>query len=132
MGDCKEKGYGSHNKRKMMFVLHTSKTHWKDVKPQVTKITATPCPELCNNSYKKPKLSYSCPFQLLADYMAVRRKPKTPEEQFFIFRDRTTVKPIHMRTILRQALAKCGLDPNLYGYHSTRLGRALDLLTKCT
>ena len=29
------------NKNKLMFVLHTSKTHWTDVKPQVIKISST-------------------------------------------------------------------------------------------
>ena len=28
------------NKDKMMFILHTSKTHWKDAKPQIIKITS--------------------------------------------------------------------------------------------
>ena len=29
------------NKRKIMFVLHTSKTHWKNMKPQMIKITSS-------------------------------------------------------------------------------------------
>ena len=118
------------NKKKMMFVLHTSKTHWKDVKPQVVKISSG-APLLTPKMKPKTKTANDfCAFLLLQSYMRIRRKIRNKDKQFFVFRDRSPVKPDHMRKILWNALAECGLDPMLYGCHSTRAGRAMDLLQK--
>ena len=51
-----------------MFVLHTSKTHWKDAKPQIIKIS-----ELDDSQGDKVKTDSAihnvCPFKLLKQYM---------------------------------------------------------------
>ena len=78
------------NKNKMMFILRTLKTHWKNVKPQTVKICST------------KKYSYRfCPYQIIRDYMEVRKSFVSKDEPFFIFRDRSPVKPNNMRSVLK-------------------------------
>ena len=117
------------NKNKMLFVLCTSKTHWTDSKPQIVKIqserlkTATKLQKHEVNS----KFKY-CPFELLRKYLKYRRKYTSKKEPFFVFSSRDPVKPYNMRTTLRTILAMCRLDANMYGTHSFRIGRSVDLL----
>ena len=59
--------------------------------------------------------------------MRTRGNYKTDEEQFFIFSDRSPVKPHHLRTVLRTVLDRLGLDSKLYDVHSLRSGRTCDL-----
>ena len=121
----------SDNKNKMMFVLRTSKTHWKDVKLQVVTISSTAVPH--HMPPAKPvcrlvdQITLTCPFLLLEQYLMVRRRRKQPDEQFFVFRDRSLVKPSHMRLVLKNVLTAIGLNPSNYGCHSYRIGRAIDL-----
>ena len=116
------------NKEKLMFILRTSKTHWKDEKPQIISISAEKV--MGDNTIRFSHKPQHCPFQLLRDYVHVRRTRKQPMEQFFIFKNRALVKPEHMHDILRKALNLAGLDLQLYGCHSTHVGRALDLFHK--
>ena len=124
------------NKEKLMFILHTSKTHGLDSKPQIVKISSSK--SLLELENKKGKNSTSvlqlnsdnqfCPFSLLRQYVALRRSRRCTSEQFFIFRDRTPVTPNHVRPVLKQTLKQLGLNNKLYGFHSLRGGRATDLL----
>ena len=50
------------NKRKILFILRTSKTHWMDVKPQQIRISST-----FRNQHLAPQRN--CPFQILRDYL---------------------------------------------------------------
>ena len=114
-----------------MFILHTSKTHWKDVKPQIVKI----------NSLGKVKQSYIkqneakykdssiCPFTILQNYLQVRKKRNDDTEQFFVFSDRTPVEPNHMRAVLKAAVKLIGLNSDLYSVSGFRSGRASDLVS---
>ena len=52
------------NKKKMLFILRTSKTHWKDVKPQLVKISTT-CHKTCDQSLGQKKKQLPCPYELL-------------------------------------------------------------------
>ena len=79
------------NKKKLMFILHSSKTHTPGVKPQIIKITSSQNIKQ-NNTY--------CPFKLLQDYIQIRKKYKTANEQFFVFRDRSPLKVFHLRIVL--------------------------------
>ena len=120
------------NKDKVMFILYTSKTHWKDVEPQVVTISSidiTGTDSRLNNYVISKKRKNKCPFQLLRDYIKVRRTIRQPDEQLFIFHDRSPVTPTHMRDILKQALSLNGLEPENYGCHSYRIGCAVDLHT---
>ena len=113
------------NKKKMMLVLRTSKTHGKNTRPQKIKISS------CDKIGRSPKRTDSftfCPFKLLLDYATIRGGYVLESEQFFIFRDCTAVKVEHFRRFLRSLLHQLGFDSTLYGTHSLRAGRSIDLL----
>ena len=114
------------NKSKIMFVLHTSKTHWSDMKPQIIKISAS------DDDKDEIQLGniMMCPFSLLTEYMQLRSKRASDEEQFFVFKDRTPVTAYNFRSILRKTLTILGLDSSLYGTQSIRSGRSVDLLAQ--
>ena len=69
-----------------------------------------------------------CPFQLVREYLIARGNFDGDEEQFFIFKDKSLVKPSHARSILKTILINLGLDANLYGMHSLKIGRSTDLI----
>ena len=48
-------------------------------------------------------------------------------ENFFVFADRTSVKPNNARKILKNLINDLGLDGNNYLFHGLRGGRAVDL-----
>ena len=89
------------NKKSLMFILHSSKTHTPGQKPQIIKISAqTTKHRIPNSSLKysgadQKEQNKICPFQLLQNYLKVRKNRKTTNEPFFIFRDRSPVQPFH-------------------------------------
>ena len=106
------------NKRKLLFILRTSKTHWTDTGPQHVRISSTHRHESSNN----------CPYKILNDYVAVRPKNCLhPAEPFFIFTDHTPVTPNHLRKTLKLMLGLVGVNKDLYDTHSYRIGRCMDL-----
>ena len=111
------------NKQKIMFVLHTSKTHWKDTFPQTVKLSS------CVKKGTINKIMYEdiCPYIFLRQYLEMRGTYCSNDKPFFIFRDRTPVTPVHMRTTLRSILKKAGFDAKLYSVHGFRAGRSTDL-----
>ena len=109
------------NKDKMLFVLFSSKTHSYGQKPQKIKISA-------NDNYKIS--SFFCPFRSSREYLALRGNYKENDDPFFIFRDQQPVKPSHVRAVLKTLLESVNLNPSLYGHHSFRIGRSVDLVTK--
>ena len=109
------------NKDKILIVLYSSKTHGKESRPQKVKISALPT----NNSTATNK--YFCPFKVITKYMKCRGSYFVEDEQFFIFADRSPVKPQHIRKTLRELLNKLGLNSTLYDVHSLRIGRTCDL-----
>ena len=48
-------------------------------------------------------------------------------EPFFVFRDKSPVKPQQFRDLLRSLLESISLDSSLYDVHSFRGGRTVDL-----
>ena len=71
------------NKQKLLFILHTSKTHWKDTKPQLIKISKYKRQSLLvggNKALKSP-----CPYKLLRNYLQFRGPSCSQQEKFFIF-----------------------------------------------
>ena len=109
------------NKKKILFILRSSKTHSKDEFPQMVKIAATPKSNCLNNEE-------TCPFMIIGDFLARRGTARNSHEQFFTFSDRSPVKPEHMHKMLCKLLIKTGYDPNSYSTHSMRIGRSCDLL----
>ena len=106
------------NKRKMLFLLTSSKTHRPGDPPQMVKITGI----------KKGKEVGACPFILLKEFIEHRPIRNDDMELFFIFRDGSPVKPDHFRSVLKLCLHKCGFNPNLYQVHSMSAGCAGNLL----
>ena len=111
------------NKRKILLVLHTSKTHTRGMKSQKIKIEANIDEK--SGSYKKRNF---CPFDLARTYLSLRGGYDDETEQFFIFRDGSPVKAEKARAVLKQTLENLGLDSTLYGFHSLRIGRTTDLI----
>ena len=107
----------------MLFVLHTSKTHGKDSKPQLIKIKSTALSKI------KPTkvMALPCPFSLLGEYLSYRGSYKSDKEPFFVFLDKRPVCPTHFRSVLKQCLKMSGFDERNYNTHSLRLGRSCDL-----
>ena len=106
------------NKQKLLFILQSSKTHNKGSKPQKIKISS---------SSQAKTVNTHCPFELIRKFIKVRCKQVDSVEQFFIFRDRSDVKPNHFRCVLRSILKRIGLNPSLYGSHGFPAGRSKDL-----
>ena len=113
------------NKKKLLFILRSSKTHNKGNKPQEIKISATPIDE--NISHAKSK-ALLCPFTLIPEYLDVRPRKRSNKEQFFVFQDRSPVKPHHFRSMLKKAIKAAGLNQHNFGSHSFRSGHSHDLL----
>ena len=107
------------NKDKMMIILHSSKTHGKESRPQKIKIEAT----IPGNQMNM----FFCPFKLMRSYLNARGDYKTVNDACFIFRDGTPIKPTHLRKMLRKVLKQLNLKPELYNFHSFRAGRATEM-----
>ena len=114
------------NKNKLMFILRSSKTHGQDAKPQIIKISSRDF-DSKSKLQKSTELYQSCPYEILRNYLKVRKSFIFPWEPFFVFKDCSLVQPYHVRKILKKTLLIAGFDPKLYSFHSLRGGRALDL-----
>ena len=105
------------NKDKILLVLYSSKTHGKESHLQKIKIS---------------KITHDtgmyCPFRLLSTFSKLRRQDATEEEQFFVFRDGSPVKPHHLRTVMTDAIQALGLNHNCYTFHSLCIGMASRLI----
>ena len=101
-----------------MVVLYTSKTRGMESRPQRIRISAV-------QTVKDQKLF--CPFKTVIKFMNTRGNYHLSKEPFFVFTDRSPVKPYHFRQMLRQLLDRLGLESNLYDVHSFRIGRTCDL-----
>ena len=75
------------NKNKLMFILHSSKTHNKGDKPQIIKITSQVVKNITVMAANKNnwKHNYWCPFKALKDYLTIRSTYSDANEQFFSF-----------------------------------------------
>ena len=109
------------NKRKLKFVLHTSKTHTRSDPPQIIIISH-------QETQASTKHNQTNPCKIIGEYLDIRRGFRTKDEQFFVFSDRTPVTPAHVRSVLRTILREIGLNGSFYNCHSFRGGRASDLL----
>ena len=115
------------NKKKILFVLRSSKTHGQHDHPQLIKITTT------DKKYANKKEQFTgifnyCPYDLLNQYIAIRPKFTSKRDPFFVFSDNTPVRPEHMRTNLKFLLRRNGFNQHFYNRHSLRAGRSVDLM----
>ena len=105
------------NKDKMLFILYTSKTHGLESRPQKIKISAQ----------EQRKQRFFCPFKMSREYLALRGNYQHERDPFYIFKDQSPVKPTHVRKILKTMLIALNLQPEMYGTHSCRAGRAVEM-----
>ena len=113
------------NKKKLLFILHTSKTHNKANKPQSVKIVSNKLTKTVSLTQVNQEF---CPYTLLHNYLNCRQNLKDSEEQFFVFSDHSAVLPRHMRSTLKRMLSIAGFNSAAYECHGLCVGRALDLL----
>ena len=109
------------NKPKMLFVLYTSKTHDIGSRPQHIRISAN------TDQFSKAN-RFFCPFKLSRQYLNLRGYYVSNMDPFFIFRDNKPVKLAHIRKVLKNSLHHLNLNPDLYNCHSSRIGRATDMI----
>ena len=113
------------NKNKILVVLYTSKTHGLESPPHKIKISAGS--SFRENQHREEMKKFFCPFTVLRQFARVRGPYEEEDEPFFIFKDKSAVKPSHIRTILRSSLKQLGLDSKLYNTQSLKAGRTVDL-----
>ena len=73
-------------------------------------------------------VAFFCPFKIIRNYIKERGGYNSRDENFFVLRDKSIVKPIHPNRILKLCLNRINIDPSLYLVHSLRAGRACDML----
>ena len=117
------------NKKKMLFTLHSSKTHGKGNLPQSVKITSTSTLPKHKVKKEKPSSKAHCPYHLLKMFGKLRGPYwKKQCEPFFVFADRSPVQPHHARNCLKTVLKKAGYDETQFSFHSFRIGCSNTLL----
>ena len=117
------------NKRKMKFILRSSKTHGRYNCPQLVKISSQDKSDKQGQNSRRKYISLPCPYQLLRDYAAARGPMANPKnDPFFVFAGGIPVKPAQMRGCLKLMIKKAGYDKKLFSVHSFRMGRSEDLL----
>ena len=116
------------NKKKLLFVLHTSTTHTKGMKPQLIKITSEKLTKQLDIQSNYERRMRYCPFEMVKNYIKVCKSQKFHDEQFFVFSDRTPVTDRHLHIVLHQAIKLIRLNPTLYSGHGLCAGRASELL----
>ena len=119
---CAKNIHLARNKNKMMIMLYHSKTHGKANKPQEIKV------EAMNQNQNFFKHRFFCPFKLMGDFLALRGGFVAGFKPLFIYTDRTVVTQPKIRLVLKSLLSKLDLNPDYYGFHSFRAGRASDML----
>ena len=118
---------------RLLIVLYTSKTHGLDKPPQKIKIFGNKRIEIVDSdinskySLKKSDLGKFCPVEWTRRYIQLRGPIKQQNENLFVFRDKSSIKPDIVRKLLRDILEDFDLDSTLYDTHSFRIGRATDL-----
>ena len=121
------------NKKKILFMLRSSKTLNKGSKPQTVKINSQ------KQSSKRTKKGIAgepeederqfCPYELLRKYSKLRGPcNKNSKGQFFVFSDGSAVKASNMRACFKKILKRAKFDSSKYSFHCLRSGRTHDLL----
>ena len=110
------------NKDKILLMLYTSKTHSVGNRPQKIRITSNQTERSGNYLHRN-----FCPVKAIQDYLEARGEFVSAAEPLFLFRDGSPVTPVHARSTLKWAINEVGLNTDLYGIHSLRIGRTSDL-----
>ena len=111
------------NKDKILIVLYSSKTHDESNRPQKIKIESNRNERSGNYIHRN-----FCPFELIGEYIKIRRPYKTRNDPLFVFNDGSPVTATHARKMLKDCLKSLNLNNDLYDIHSLRIGRTSDLI----
>ena len=110
------------NKKKILFILYSSKTHGKNKKPQKIKIAASQDAHMGHQ-----RKQFFCPFLEPREYLAIRGNFKTDQDPFFVQSDHSPVLPHQVRAVLRKLLSSINLNAQAYNLHSFCVGRMTDM-----
>ena len=112
------------NKKKLLLILHSSKTHSKANQPQLVKISS----KTLHRGRTVTKNDCPYPYQLLRLYAHSHGPYHRDDNKFFVFSDGAAVHAKAIRNCFKQILKEAGYNPKLYGTHSLRAGHTCDLL----
>ena len=110
-------------RRRIFFVLWSSKTHGKHMDPQLIKISSV----RNKNKNKTQQIEMPCPYDLIHHYAKMWGGYKKDNEPFFRLSDGTAIKPAQFNLNLRMFIKFAGFNEKLYSSHSLRTGRSCDL-----
>ena len=113
------------NKKKLLLVLRSSKTHGKHMDPQVIKISSTKKKQ--TDKLNQQGGSLSCLYELLQIYTKFRGGYKSEQEPFFMLVDGLAITAVRFNLLLKKFIRTAGFNANLYSSHSLRAGRSCDL-----
>ena len=115
------------NKKKILLVLRTSKTHGKNNFPQMIKISAANIKLPWEKKPINDNFNNYCPYQLIQEFVQFRGNYRNEDEPFFIFSDKTAISARQMSSVLKTVIHNARFNEKLYGTHSLRAGRTCDL-----
>ena len=98
------------NKRKLLFILRSLKTHDVNVEPQSVKIASTKMKKSVTKQMDGADVKQFCPCHLIQTYLAARGKYYSSNESFFILPDHSAVKQQTFRITLQKCLALAGFE----------------------
>ena len=84
------------NKKKILFILKSSKTHGKYALPQEIKICSTSLTKE-PKSKSRDRSEIYCPYEILRNYVIKRSDNNDNSDQFFVHADGSAVTPMQMR-----------------------------------
>ena len=96
------------NKDKLMFILHTSKTHGQGTFPQIIKISS---------QQKINRVPIYCPFRAIKEYIKMRKAIKELTEHFFVFKNQTPVPVNEFSKVLKKMIKCLDLPTKQYSSH---------------
>ena len=109
------------NKKKMLFILYSSKTHGRESRAQRIKISAADQTDL---------KTFFCPFSISREYASLRGSYISEDDPFFVYSDHSPVRPDQVRRVLKKVLEAVNLPAKCFSFHSLRIGRSSDLVMK--
>ena len=68
-----------------------------------------------------------CPYDLLRKYIKSQGPYINNSEPFFMFANKSPIRPAHARHCLKTMLKLAGFQHQLYNFHGIRAGRSCDL-----
>ena len=109
----------------ILIMLYSSKTHTRADRPQRIRINAK---HKVKSNHFRQTLNHFCPVELIVNCSNIRKKYKSKNEPFFIFKGGEAVQTCNIRAILKKLLKQLRLNPKNYDTHSFRIGCATDML----